>query len=113
MDNVDQEDGLDRQLREAASYIDDDGFTARILQQLPEARPKRRPRRAVIMIGISILASVLAYFISDGGRFINESINQLAKLPTLWLLLLTFAIGLLVSAIGFVAAMSKSNELAS
>src|SRR5438045_4483561 len=29
---------LDRQLREAATYIDDNGFTARVLARLPPAR---------------------------------------------------------------------------
>ena len=35
MKQVNQEDWLDRELREAAPYIDDEGFTARVLQQLP------------------------------------------------------------------------------
>jgi hypothetical protein len=113
MDNSNQDDELDRQLREAVPYIDDDGFTVRVLKQLPEARRARRLVRAVILLGITVFASVLAYFLSNGGRFINDSIVRLAGLPTLWLLLLTVGAGVLVSAIGFVAAMSKSHELAS
>ncbi len=42
MDNISEEDQLDRQLRDAAPYIDDDGFTARVLQQLPAPRHARR-----------------------------------------------------------------------
>ncbi len=38
MNEIKQEDWLDRQLREAAPYIDDEGFTARVLQQLPPPR---------------------------------------------------------------------------
>ena len=35
MDNQFQEDWLDTRLREEAPYIDDDGFTAKVIQQLP------------------------------------------------------------------------------
>ena len=41
MNEVKEEDWLDRQLREAAPYIDDKGFTARVLQQLPAPRWER------------------------------------------------------------------------
>jgi hypothetical protein len=113
MDEVKQEDSLDRQLREAAPYIDDDGFTKRVLQKLPASRSTRRPSRAVILLGISIIASALAYLISDGGRFINEIIARLASLPTLWLLILASGIGILMSVIGLVAALSRTRELQS
>jgi hypothetical protein len=113
MDNLNQEDELDRQLRECALYLDDDGFTARVLQRLPPSKSARRPIRAIILLGITVLASVLAYFLSGGGRFINDGVIQLTRLPMLWLLLLTFATGVLMSVIGFVAAMSKTRELSS
>ena len=35
MDEIEQEDWLDRKLREAAPYIDDDGFTARVMEAIP------------------------------------------------------------------------------
>jgi hypothetical protein len=41
MDEKNREDWLDQQLREAAPYIDDDGFTARVLQKLPVVRSQR------------------------------------------------------------------------
>ena len=50
MDEQRQEDWLDRQLREAVSYIDDEGFTAQVLKRLPARRPGRRPLRAVILL---------------------------------------------------------------
>ena len=34
------DDTLDRQLRDAAPYIDDEGFTARVMARLPAARPE-------------------------------------------------------------------------
>jgi hypothetical protein len=112
MNENDQDVWLDRQLREAAPYIDDEGFTARVLQRLP---PHRSPSslRGVILLGMTVLASVIAYVLSDGGRFISEMFMRLAALPTLWVLLLALASGLLVTAIGVAAAISKTSELQS
>ena len=65
MDEKQQEDSLDRQLREAAPYIDDEGFTARVLQQLPPPRRGLDSLRAAILLGITLLASALAYVLSS------------------------------------------------
>jgi hypothetical protein len=113
MDEANLEDQLDQQLREAVAYIDDDGFTTRVLRQLP---PRRRPRqslRAIILFGTTILASALAYLLSDGGRFVSVHCERLATLPTLWLFALALGSGMLVTAAGVVAAISKSHELQS
>ena len=45
---------LDRQLREAAPYIDDDGFTARVMARLPAAQREPRWLRAMILLGLAI-----------------------------------------------------------
>jgi len=50
MEQVNQEDWLDGELREAAPYIDDEGFTARVLQQLPPPRRSHDLLRAVILL---------------------------------------------------------------
>ena len=113
MDNISEEDQLDRQLRDAAPYIDDNGFTARVLQQLPAPRHARRSLRGAILLGITLLASVLAYVISDGGRFLVVAMARLTTLPAFWLLALAFCSGILVMAGGLVAAMSKTRELQS
>ncbi|MEY2487373.1 MAG: hypothetical protein QOH39_3021 [Verrucomicrobiota bacterium] len=105
--NREQEDRLDRQLREAIPYIDDDGFTSRVLKQLPVSRQAVDRSRAVILIGVTALATLLAYLLS--GQYVNESIARLTSLPTLWLLLMTFAAGLLLSGAGLVAAVAKSR----
>ena|SRR5438105_2775312 len=111
MDEANQEELLDRQLREAASYIDDDGFTRRVLAKLPAQRRARNSSRAVILIGITLLGSIVAYIISGGGRFVTQDLTRLASLPMLWLLALLFGAGILVTVIGFAAALSKSREL--
>ena len=94
MDEKQQENWLDRQLREAAPYIDDQGFTSRVLKQLPARRRRRDSLRAVILLGITFLASVLAYGLSDGGR-------------------LAFGCGIAVMAGGIFAAIFKTRELQS
>jgi hypothetical protein len=110
MDEKQQEDWLDRQLREAAPYIDDEGFTARVLQRLPPARRGGDSLRAVILLGITLLASALAYVLSDGGRFVVVAMERLTTLPTLWIWAFAFGSGLLVMAGGVIAAMFKTGQ---
>jgi hypothetical protein len=111
MKQVNQEDWLDQRLREAAPYIDDDGFTARVLQQLPPPRRSHDLLRAAILLGMTFLASVLAYVVSGGGRFVSLSIERLASLPALWVFVLALASGLVISAVGATAALSKGRVL--
>jgi len=110
MNEMQREDWLDRQLREAAPYIDDEEFTARVLQQLPPPRRRQDSVRAIILLGISLLASALAYVLSDGGRFLVVAMARLAALSTFWLLALAFGAGLLLMVGGVVAALSRTNE---
>ena len=111
MNQVNQEDWLDRQLREAAPYIDDDGFTARVLQELPPPRRSHELLRAAILLGMTLLASVLAYVVSGGGRFVNVTVERLAALPALWVFALALATGLVIAALGATAAVSKAQAL--
>ena len=106
---MNQEDRLDRELREAAPYIDDAGFTARVLQQLPPRRRRHDLLRAAIILGMAFLASVLAYVVSGGGRFVSETLERLAALPVLWVFLLALASGLVIAAAGATAAISRSR----
>jgi len=111
MEQVNQEDWLDKELREAAPYIDDAGFTARVLQQLPPPRRSRDLLRAAILLGMTLLASVLAYVVSGGGRFVSVTIERLAALPALWVFLLALASSLVVAAVGATAAISRERVL--
>jgi hypothetical protein len=111
MDHVNQEGWLDQQLREGAPYIDDEGFTARVLQQLPPPRRGHHWLRAAILLGMTFLASVLAYVVSDGGRFVSVAIERLVALPALWVFVLALASGLAMTALGAVAAISRSQTL--
>ena len=109
MDEQLQEDWLERRLREEAAYIDDAGFTARVVQKLPAARP-RRSYRAAILVGITFLASVMAYFISDGGRFLIVEAYRLATLPIGLVGLLVICGSLAVTAIAASAAWNNVRE---
>jgi hypothetical protein len=109
MNQVNQEDWLDRELREAAPYIDDEGFTVRVLQQLPPPRRSHDLLRAAILLGMTFLASVLAYVVSGGGRFVGITLERLAALPALWIFVLALASGLLIAAAGATAAISRDR----
>jgi hypothetical protein len=111
MNQVNQEDWLDRELREVAPYIDDGGFTARVLQQLPPPRPSHDLLRAAILLGMTFLASVLAYVVSGGGRFVSITLERLAVLPVLWIFVLALASGLVIAAVGATAAVSRDRGL--
>jgi hypothetical protein len=110
MNEISREDPVDRQLREAALYIDDNGFTARVLQQLPAPRRPRRSLRGAILLAATLLASALAYLASDGGRFVVVAMERLAALPALWLFALAFGSGILVMTAGAIAAIAKGSE---
>jgi hypothetical protein len=108
MDENLQEDWLDARLRDEAAYLDDGGFTARVVQKLP-ARPVRHVLRAVILLGVTLLALTIAYRLSDGGWFIAEEVTRFARLPTLviWLFA-AIATGLIMVG-GLAAAMSRTS----
>ena len=113
MNEISQEDPVDRKLREAAQYIDDNGFTARVLRQLPAPRRARRSLRGAILLAATLLATALAYLSSDGGRFVVVAMERLSALPALWLFALAFGSGILVMTAGVIAAIAKASELRS
>ena len=109
MDQNTQEDWLETRLREEASYIDDAGFTAGVVQRLP-ARRVRNSLRAVILLGITVIASVIAYILSGGGSFIADEVTQLAEMPLSLIYVCAGAAGLLVMGLGLTAAISKAGS---
>ena len=84
MDEQLQEDWLDARLREEAPYIDDAGFTAQVVQKLPARRAARNSFRGAIMLGITVLACLVTYLASDGGRFLISAVNTMTAMP-LWI----------------------------
>jgi hypothetical protein len=108
MDENLQEDWLDARLRDEAAYVDDGGFTARVVQKLP-SRPVRHVLRAVILLGVTLVASTIAYLLSDGGWFIAEEVTRLSRLPVLviWICA-AIATGLIMIG-GLAAAMFRTS----
>ena len=108
-----EQDWLDRKLQEAAPYIEDDGFTAHVLRQLPARERRAEFLRPFILVAMSALASALTYVLSDGGRFLVVEMFKVTTIPTLWVVVFALASGMLVMAGGIFAAMSKTNHLQS
>ncbi len=113
MNEKNQEEWLDRRLREAVPYIEDDGFTARVLRKLPPAKLRDQSLRSIILIGLTALGSALAYVLSDGGRFVVIEMSRLATIPTLWLFAVALGSGILVMTGGLIASISKTTDLQS
>ncbi len=102
---------LDRQLREAAPYIDDEGFTARVMARLPAAQREPRWLRAMVLLGLAILGSGIAYLLSGGGRFVVAGVIQLSSFPIWLLLVFAFGCGLVVGAFAVIFAVRKTPEV--
>ena len=108
MDENLQEDWIDARLRDDATYIDDSGFTARVVQKLPAHRV-RHSVRAAILLGVTLVASAIAYLLSGGGWFIAEEVTRFALLPLPVILLCAAGATALVMAGGLAAVMSKTG----
>jgi hypothetical protein len=103
-----QEDWLDARLRDEMPYIDDDGFTARLVQKLPAARPRRSLRGAILLCA-AIIASLLAYFVSDGGRFLVVEAYRLLSMPLLFVSAIAIVLTVTLTAIAACAAWSNAR----
>jgi hypothetical protein len=101
---------LDRQLREAVPYIDDDGFTARVMAGLPAAPREHRWLRAMVLFGLALLGCAFAYLLSGGGRVVREGVVQMADFPIWLLLVFAFGCGLVVGAFAIIFAIRKTPE---
>ena len=100
---------LDRELREAVPYIDDEGFTARVMAKLPPTRREPRWLRAMILLGLAIAGSGIAFVLSGG--FIREGVTQLSNFPIWLLLVFAFGCGLVVGAFAIIFALRKTPEV--
>lgn len=108
MDPQLQEDWLDAKLREEAPYLDDGGFTARVVQQLPKSRRSPRALRGVILLGAAVIASLLSFFLA--GSFVAETAAFVAALPPRLNFGLAVILALMVMIGGVSAAYLKTRE---
>lgn len=100
---------LDRQLREAVPYINDDGFTARVIARLPAARREPQWLRAMVLVGLALVGSGVAYLLSGG--VIRQGLIQIADFPIWLLLVFAFGCGLVVGAFAVIFAVRKTPEV--
>jgi Ca2+/H+ antiporter len=105
-----QEDWLDARLREEAPYIDDAGFTARVVHQLPAPQRSRRVR-TVILLGFTIIATLVAYLASDRGTFLADTAAFMVAMPLVTVCVIAGLTAMIVTAVGASAAISKTREL--
>ncbi|MEP6937796.1 MAG: hypothetical protein ABI871_06980, partial [Chthoniobacterales bacterium] len=101
-----QEGWLEARLREEMPYVDDAGFTARVVQLLPVKRASSRLRAAILFIAAA-LASVLAFSISDGGRFVLDGVVRLSALSLFSIYLLALGCGIVGTIVAGTAALSR------
>jgi hypothetical protein len=109
--NIDEQlqaDWLDAKLRDEMPYIDDAGFTARVVQQLPQRRHAPRSLRAVILLAMTFLASALAFVfaspsVAAAGAF-------LFAVPLTTLCILTGCIVMTLTLVGGSFALSKARD---
>ncbi len=101
---------LDARLRDETPYINDDGFTARVMQQLP-ARPRSfQLERSLVILIAAILSVIVAYFASGEGMFVRDTLARLAVLPRLQLLILLLVCGTTMLLAGAWAALSRARD---
>jgi hypothetical protein len=100
---------LDRQLRDAVPYINDDGFTARVIARLPAAQREPQWLRAMIVLGLALLGTGVAYLLSGG--VIRQGLIQMTDFPIWLLLIFAFGCGLVVGAFAVIFAIRKTPEV--
>ena len=101
-----QEDWLDARLRDEAPYIDDAGFTSRVVQKMP-ARHVRRSYRALILVGITLAACISAFLLAGGSNFAFDAFANIAFLPRTTILILAGIAGVVVMLGGTAAALFR------
>jgi len=104
------EDLLDARLRDETPYIDDAGFTRRVMKQLPRRRVSWSTQRSFIILVATILSVVLAYVASGEGMFVHDAFARMSGLRPLQLLLVIFACGMAMTIAGLWAALTRRHD---
>ncbi|MGZ5023675.1 MAG: hypothetical protein ACXWGY_01230 [Chthoniobacterales bacterium] len=111
--NIDEQlqvDWLDAKLRDEMPYIDDAGFTARVVQQLPARRHASRSLRSGIIIGVTLIACVVAYILTGGGAIFADSAAFLVAMPFVTVCVIAGCCALLMTVLGAFAAFSREGN---
>jgi hypothetical protein len=87
MNEQPQRDWLENVLRQEPPYINDDGFTARVVATLPKRR-NRAWLRGTILVGMAVLGCIIALLVLPGEQFVADSMVKLVTARSLSLALL-------------------------
>lgn len=104
------DDWLDAKLREEAPYIDDAGFSAQVMRQVPARRRQLRAMRTAILLGVTFLACAIAYLVSGRGAFLANTAEFLVAMPIATVCAIAGGAALLVTVLGASAAALKTRE---
>jgi hypothetical protein len=104
------DDLLDARLRDETPYIDDAGFTARVMKQLPRRRVSWSTLRSFIILAATILSVVVAYFASDQGMFVHDAFARMSGLRPLQSLLVILVCGMAMTIAGLWAALTRRHD---
>jgi hypothetical protein len=104
------DDLLDARLRDETPYIDDAGFTSRVMKQLPRRRLSWNTQRAIVILLATIVSVVVAYFASGEGMFIHEAFARISRLQQLQLVLIIVACGITMTIAGLWAALAGTRS---
>ncbi len=70
---------LEQLLSRDDDYIEDNGFTARVLQALPPPRAEGQRVRVLILIGSTLLAGLIALVLLGGGQALPAAFGELMR----------------------------------
>jgi hypothetical protein len=104
------DDLLDARLRDGTPYVDDAGFTARVMKQLPRRRVSWSSQRSLIIFVATIVSVVIAYFASGEGMFVHDAFARMSGLRPMQLLLVIFACGMAMTVAGLWAALTRRHD---
>ena len=104
------DDLLDARLRDETAYIDDAGFTAGVMKQLPRRRVSWSSLRSFIILAATILSVVVAYFASGEGMFVHDAFARMSGLRPLESFLLILACGTAMTIAGLWAALTRRHD---
>ena len=105
------DDLLDARLRDETPYIDDAGFTARLMKQLPRRRVSWISQRSIIIFAATILSVVVAYFASGEGMFVHDAFAHMSGLGPLQLLLVILGCGTAMTIAGLWAGLTRRRDM--
>jgi hypothetical protein len=97
-------------LRDETPYIDDAGFTARVMKQLPRRRISWSSQRSFIILAATILSVVMAYFASGEGMFVRDAFARISGLPTIQLVLVIVLCGMAMTIAGLWTALMRRHD---